>query len=913
MPRYSPGIILIWNTAANEAVACGAEEIEPAHLLLGLCRFCDLDLEGLFAGNLRGGFLIRRQIEAQRDGLRAFFERLAIEPGHLRLRLRTIISQPRLGLAVFPSDQIHRSPEARDVFRQAERLAESRPVAPVDLIVSLLRLHDTPWDTLIAEMANQDLLHEIVGQARPAEALSEGGDYPEREVSGDEESGAPEELIDEPPPPSFPFRRSFPQPRLSGSRLPGLSGAGGGTPNLNRYGRDLSKLAKEGALDPVIGRELEMRTLARVLAQKRKNNAILVGEAGVGKTCIVEGLAQALISETAHAALKNRRIVEISMTSLVAGTKYRGEFEERIEAIIREASADRNIILFIDEIHTVLSAGAAEGALDAANILKPALARGDLRCIGATTVAEYRKYVERDPALERRFQMIWVEEPTLDETVDILRGLRPRFEEHHGLKIGDDAIEAAVRLSVRYLPDFRLPDKAVDLIDQACAGARIMSLSAPALDPADLAPEDMTEGDIIDIIPAAPADSPAEPPEPDLEPAAVEIEVGGLMRLDPRQTKKLRPLELVQVSEHSELSPASTLCIGRAEISTLVAQRCRLPVDELEADEAVRLLHMEDALRQRVIGQEEAIAEVSYAVRTARAGLKDPNKPVGAFMFVGATGTGKTELAKALADFLFGDERFLIRIDMSEYMEKSSVARLIGAPPGYIGHGDEGQLTGPVRSHPYSVVLFDEIEKAHPEVLDILLQILDQGILTDARGRHVSFRETIVILTSNLGGQLTSTANRPLGFGRSAYSASPEDQRRYSQQLMSAVMASFRPELLNRIRQVVVFYPLGEETVRQIIDKFLGSLHLRLGSLDLRLHLSEAAYGLLMQDGYDPRFGAREMERAIDRLLIRPLSTALLEGRFPEGARVAVDVLDGQLVLEDMDSGVWDDGGQLVG
>ena len=515
------------------------------------------------------------------------------------------------------------------------------------------------------------------------------------------------------------------------------------------------------------------------------------------------------------------------MASLVAGTKYRGEFEERMQGLIREVTEADDVILFIDEVHTILGAGAAEGSVDAANILKPALTRGDLRCIGATTIGEYRKHIEKDPALERRFQMVWVDEPTREEAVEILRGLRPRFEEHHGLQITDEAIEAAVELSMRYLPDFRLPDKAIDLIDQACASGRIATLSA-----------------------------------------------------------------------FSDL--AAVASIGRPEVAAVVAQRCRLPVERLTEDDAARLLRMEEALRRRVIGQEEAVRAVSEAVRTARAGLKDPRRPIGVFLFVGTTGTGKTELAKALAEFLFDDEERLIRIDMSEYMEKHTVSRLIGAPPGYVGYEEEGQLTGPVRSNPYSVVLFDEVEKAHPDVFDIFLQIFDDGRLTDARGRRASFSETVIILTSNLGNRIEGAA-RAIGLqlAGAAAKAGDAEQEAYRRRIMDAVKGALRPELLNRIQRTVFFFPLSQESLRQIIDKILGGLRQRLRGRRVNVELTEAAYALLMQEGSHPQFGAREMERAIDRLLVQPLGKALLEGRFTEGTTVCVDARDGELVLED--------------
>jgi ATP-dependent Clp protease ATP-binding subunit ClpC len=581
-----------------------------------------------------------------------------------------------------------------------------------------------------------------------------------------------------------------------------------------------------------------MRAVARVLAQKVKSNAILIGEAGVGKTCIVEGLAQKLAGASPPPTLEGKRLVEVSMAGLVAGTKYRGEFEARMEALLTEVTESKDTILFIDEVHTALGAG-GRGASDAANILKPALARGDLSCVAATTIAEYRKHIEKDPALQRRFQVVWIDEPSGEEALQILRGLRPRFEEHHGLEITDAGIKAAVELSQRYLPDHRLPDKAIDLIDQACARVRIASISSGTGMPA-----------------------------------------------------------------------AGT--IGLPEVAAVVAQRCRLPVERLTEDEAQRLLRMEETLGRRVIGQDEAIRAVSEAVRSARTGLKDPRRPIGVFLFVGATGTGKTELAKALADFLFDSERRLVRIDMSEYMERHSVSRLIGAPPGYIGHGEEGVLTGPIRTNPYSVVLFDEVEKAHPEVLNIFLQIFEDGCLTDARGRRVSFAETVIILTSNLGSQEGVPA-RPLGFDlhRGDGEETAARRRAYRDRILKAVQGAVRPELLNRITRIVFFYRLGPVVVRQIIDKILAHLHWRLRERQIEIDLTDAAYDLLMEEGYDPTFGAREMERAFDRLLVQPLARALLEGRIFKGSRVRADACDGVLVLRDSGSSRLRDSGDV--
>jgi ATP-dependent Clp protease ATP-binding subunit ClpC len=797
MGQYSQSAILVWSIAAAEAQAGNASEIEPAHLLLGLCKFPDLDFDELFAARPAVGPALRHELPAEAACLRDLFQRAGLHQIRFRRRLRALVA--RSGPGAPAGEVMHRSQESRRVFRRAEQIAIDEParveplVWPRHLLQALLEIPNAPWAALLTEMEVHDPLGQMFGGRLEREGVPVSS-----VVRGQE---GQEEANEQPPVQRTPF--------------------------LDRFGRDLTQLARAGKLDPVIGRREEMRTLARVLTQKLKSNAILVGEAGVGKTCIVEGLAQRLITPSAPPALRDKRVVEVSMANLVAGTRYRGEFEERMRQVIKEASEAQDIILFIDEIHTVLGAGAAEGAVDAANILKPALTRGDLRCIGATTIGEYRRHIEKDPALERRFQTVWVGEPTREQAVEILEGLRPRFEQYHGLQITDEAIEAAVELSMRYLPDFRLPDKAIDLIDQACASGRIPTLSST-----------------------------------------------------------------------SEL-PA-VVSIGRSEVAGVVARRCRLPVGRLAEDDAVRLLRMEEALRRRVIGQDAAVRAVSEAVRTARAGLKDPCKPIAVFLFVGATGAGKTELAKALAEFLFDDECRLIRIDMSEYMEKHAVSRLIGAPPGYVGYEEEGQLTGPVRSNPYSVVLFDEVEKAHPEVLDIFLQIFDDGRLTDARGRRASFSETVIILTSNLGNGIEAAA-RPIGLQpvSTAAGGAAVEQEAYRRRISDAVRGALRPELLNRIQRTVLFYPLSRESIRQIIEKVLDGLRRRLRDRRVDVELTEAAYALLMQAGFHPEFGAREMERAIDRLLVQPLGKALLEGRFAEGTMVRADAGDGELVLED--------------
>jgi ATP-dependent Clp protease ATP-binding subunit ClpB len=689
---------------------------------------------------------------------------------------------------------------------------------------------------------------------------------------------------------------------------------------LEKYGRDLTQAARQGKLDPVIGRDDEIRRVIQVLSRRTKNNPVLIGEPGVGKTAIVEGLAQRIVAGDVPESLKNKRVVALDMGALIAGAKYRGEFEDRLKAVLKEISeAQGEIILFIDEMHTIVGAGAAEGAVDAANLLKPMLARGELRCVGATTLDEYRKHVEKDPALERRFQPIMVGEPTVDDTIAILRGLKERYEVHHGVRIQDSALVAAAVLSHRYIADRFLPDKAIDLVDEAASRLRIEIDSMPQeidvverrirqleierealkkeTDRASAERLAKLEEELAELreqasamkahwqaekeiitairetkqeIENARAEEQAAEREGDLGKAA-EIRYGRMLELQ----KKLDGLN-ARLAELQSTQKMLKEEVDDEDIAEVVSKWTGIPVSKLMEGELQKLVQMESRLRQRVVGQDQALEAVSNAVRRARAGLQDPNRPIGSFMFLGPTGVGKTELARALAEFLFDDERAMTRLDMSEFMEKHSVARLIGAPPGYVGYEEGGYLTEAVRRRPYSVILFDEIEKAHPDVFNILLQILDDGRLTDGQGRTVDFKNTVIIMTSNLGSGWLSDPT----VGRD------EAVRR----VMDAVREHFRPEFLNRIDEMVVFNTLSSEHIRAIVEIQLGHLRERLAARGLTLEVTDAAKERLAAEGFDPAYGARPLKRVIQKRLQDPLAVKVLQGEFREGDRVVVDV-----------------------
>ncbi len=646
-------------------------------------------------------------------------------------------------------------------------------------------------------------------------------------------------------------------------------------PTLAQYGRDLTAMAKEGKIDPIIGRDSETDRVIQILSRRGKNNPCLIGEPGVGKTAVVEGLAQRIADANVPETLKDKQIVTLDIAAMVAGAKYRGEFEERLKSVMEEVAKNERIILFIDEIHTIVGAGAAEGAVDAANIIKPALARGEMQLIGATTISEYRKHIEKDAALERRFQPVTVGEPTASEAIQILAGLRDKYEAHHKLRITNEAIEAAVNLSARYIADRFLPDKAIDLVDEAASRKRLTAHTSPP--------------DLRDV-------------EEQLATLTREKEEA-ILAQDFERAATLRDEEKTLRERYDEQKAAwetsvgdKELSIGEADIADVVTQWTGIPVNRLLEEEGERLLHLADLLRERVIGQDEAVEAVAKAIRRGRMGLKDPKRPIGSFIFAGPTGVGKTELCRALADLLFGDRNAMIRLDMSEYMEKHSVSKLIGSPPGYVGFEEGGQLTEKIRRKPYSVVLFDEIEKAHPDVFNMLLQVLEDGVLTDSQGRRVDFKNAILILTSNVGAAaLTGKARGTIGF---AADGKASDDASARERVLDALKSTFRPEFLNRIDDVIVFNRLTADNIRAIATLLLGDVTRRIEALGIHITLDGSVAELVAREGFDDVYGARPLRRAIVRLVEDAFSTAMLEGRFAKGDSVIARAEDGIVLFE---------------
>lgn len=666
---------------------------------------------------------------------------------------------------------------------------------------------------------------------------------------------------------------------MGGTANAGTDNKDGGKENesmLSQFGRDLTKLAKDGKIDPVIGRQKEIERVIQILSRRTKNNPCLIGEPGVGKTAIAEGLALKIVSGEVPELLKDKKIYSLDLTGMVAGTKYRGDFEERIEKVIDEVKNAKDVILFIDEVHTLIGAGSAEGAADAANILKPSLARGELQIIGATTIEEYRKHIEKDAALERRFQPVMVDEPSQEEAIEILKGIKDKYEAHHKVKITDEAIESAVKLSTRYIGDRYLPDKAIDLIDEAASRVRLRSYTAPS-DLKEL--EDKKKSVEAEKLSAV---------------NAQEFERAAALRdeerkLDKEIKDKKENWHDMAGKSHDEVTPA--------DIADIVSSWTGVPVTQLSTEESDRLLHMEDELHRRIVGQDEAVEAVSRAIRRGRVGLKDPKKPIGSFIFLGPTGVGKTELCKALAAAMFGDENAMIRLDMSEYMEKHTVSRLIGSPPGYVGYDEGGQLTEKVRRKPYSVVLFDEIEKAHPDVFNMLLQILDDGVLTDGQGRRVDFKNCIIIMTSNVGAKLISQKQKAFGFAAGAKELE-QNEKEIKDAVMGELRNTFRPEFLNRVDDIIVFQRLTKDNIKEIASRLLAVLQKRVEDMGIEVTFSDEAVSKIADAGFDDVYGARPLKRAIQSRIEDALSEEMLKGNVKKGGKYICNVKDDKFVFD---------------
>jgi ATP-dependent Clp protease ATP-binding subunit ClpC len=772
MSEYCPAVILVWKIAAVEASSSGSEFLEKEHVFIGLCKLGDV-MDAAQAGQAEAGWE-ERHAAGEAAAIEQFFKQHALDPRALRRTLRALAGEGRRK-SPGVSEVMHRSPSCKQFFERATERARRLNLAALHAQHLLAELLDGPGARISAA------LEKLGGKPADLRAAASALEVKEEQPAG-RDATAPQKV------------RSL----------------------LEHFGTDLTELARQGKIEPLVGRKKELLQLVRALTRKTKSNPLLLGDPGVGKTAIVRGLALRIAEKNVTAALHDKRIIELSMGALVAGTKYRGEFEERLTRILNEAKSRPEVILFLDELHTMVGAGAAEGSLDAANLMKPALARDEIHCIGSTTLAEYRKHIEKDSALSRRFQPIIVEEPGVDETLAILAGIKERYEAHHRVRILPDALEAAVELSVRYLHERRLPDKALDLLDEACARIRVETVSFRA---------------------SAGAEEP------------------------------VRVVTAEMVAE-------------------VLAEMTGIPAARLTTAQQQRFAQMETLLKRRVIGQDHAVQKVSDVVRVARAGLRDRRKPLGVFLFLGPTGVGKTELARALAEFLFGSEKELLRFDMSEYMEKHNVARLIGAPPGYIGHDEPGQLTEKLRRKPYSVVLFDEIEKAHSDVCDLFLQLFDEGRLTDSRGTTVDARNSVFIMTSNLAPDLAESQH--IGFVRTEEEEKKSSAEREKERLEKALRKSFRPEFLNRVDEIVLFRPLTPESLPQITRKLLVDLRRRALDQEIALEFTEEAVQLLSREGFDPAYGARPLARAIEMLVAKPLAARMLAGEFHAGDSVRV-------------------------
>jgi ATP-dependent Clp protease ATP-binding subunit ClpC len=817
--RFTDRARKVMALANQEAQRFNHEYIGTEHILLGLVK----EGSGVGANVLKN---------------------LDVDLRKVRLEVEKLV---KAGPEMVTMGKLPQTPRAKKVIEYAIEEARNlnhNYVGTEHLLLGLLREHDGVAAQVLRnlglklEEVREEVLNLLGASSEGGEGASEGGSGGQRSA----ESGAGAPAAGE------------------GSRT---AKGRSKTPALDSFGRDLTELAKEGSLDPVIGRTTEIERLIQVLCRRTKNNPVLLGEAGVGKTAIVEGLAQRIISADVPDILHDRRIVVLDLAMMVAGTKYRGQFEERIKAVMNEVRKAKNVILFIDELHTLVGAGGAEGAIDASNVLKPALARGEIQCVGATTFDEYRKYIEKDAALARRFQAITVDPPSNEQTVEILKGLKDRYEQHHRVQITDAAIRAAVELSGRYITGRVQPDKSIDVIDEAGARVRIKSMTKPP-NLADV------EGQIEKLS-----------VEKDEAVKAADYEKAAELRDKAEQLKKSKEEQQKAWKERSKEIDGT---VDEEVVAEVISKMTGVPLKRLEKDEAARLLKLEDELHKKVISQNEAIHAIAKAIRRARAGLKDPKRPMGSFVFLGPTGVGKTLLAKALADFMFGDEEALVHLDMSEYMEKHNVSRLVGAPPGYVGYEEGGQLTERIRRRPYAVILLDEVEKAHPDVFNMLLQIMEEGRLTDSFGRNVDFRNTVLIMTSNLGAD-TIKGGGTFGFRQKSIAA---DYESLKSALMKEIERFFRPEFLNRLDDVIVFHPLTKEDLVQIIEYEVGKVDKRLSQQGINLELDQAAKDFLIEKGYNPEYGARPLRRAIGQYIEDPLSESLLSGETANKSKIIV-------------------------